>query len=658
MKSIRCRKVECLLLVVVLPYLHILHSNRYKLLTQCPRGSYRDAASMPNPVISVANPATTFGCVPEKMDEMINEFIKSSPEIQSGDPIGKKDFRDMVYYKYQRALVEPGEPVGILAAQMTLNTFHFAGNSDMNMTLGIPRLNEILKTATPNISTPTMYLYFKPTQSKRKMAKNVQLVVNYLTPVNLAKVIHKANIRNLLLREKGTGKMFYGTKVRFQLLSAGCYEPITVVKKSQVIPFIKKYFLAAISSGVQAKLNSKKKKPMVSMLTNATADDGFVNQMEADDIDEPMPKDPVLNVPFVLTGILPMMCSEEKELESASDMGAEDEEAEEEEEEEEEMEVTVKEIKEEEEEMEEKVPQEEEDIQLKEEVVSMEKTTKEILSIPYIPGILYNSQWVEFLVAYQARKPIDVQSMVLDLIESKYLHKVPGVTRAFASLVDDGKGGKEPLVTTEGVNLQGVTKLSHIIDLSRLYTNDIHLILKTYGVEATYNSIIKIAVSSQVKFDEICPAPSLILMFVPSCSIMLIPAPPLLRVRSEDPSVYAVEGRGLAILIKNLYYEDIAVNITNTLDLEAQGIKVYLNQNKAIHIYNMYHPPNNTFIDDGTMAQFLTDNTIIVGDLNAKHQLWGCSTPNPRGKILSNIFDDNAFMCSNDGNPTHHSYKL
>ncbi|UYV64360.1 hypothetical protein LAZ67_3000392 [Cordylochernes scorpioides] len=169
---------------------------------------------------------------------------------------------------------------------------------------------------------------------------------------------------------------------------------------------------------------------------------------------------------------------------------------------------------------------------------------------------------------------------------------------------------------------------------------------------------LQIAVSLQVKFDEICPAPSLILMFVPSCSIMLIPAPPLLRVRSEDPSVYAVKGRGLAFLIKNLYYEDIAVNITNTLDLEAQGIKVYLNQNKAINIYNMYHPPNNTFIDDGTMAQFLTDNTIIVGDLNAKHQLWGCPTPNPRGKILSNIFDDNAFMCLNDGNPTHHSYKL
>ncbi|UYV77916.1 hypothetical protein LAZ67_15002837, partial [Cordylochernes scorpioides] len=116
------------------------------------------------------------------------------------------------------------------------------------------------------------------------------------------------------------------------------------------------------------------------------------------------------------------------------------------------------------------------------------------------------------------------------------------------------------------------------------------------------------------------------------------------------------EGGGLAFLIKNLYYEDIAINIPNTSDLEAQGIKVYLSQNKTIDIFNMYHPPNNKLIEDGTMAQFLTDNTIIEGDLNAKHQLWGCSMPNPRGKILSNIFDDNAFMCLNDGNPTHHSY--
>ena len=56
-------------------------------------------------------------------------------------------FKDMIYTKFQRGLVDPGEPVGVIAAQsvgepstqMTLNTFHFAGRGDMNVTLGIPR---------------------------------------------------------------------------------------------------------------------------------------------------------------------------------------------------------------------------------------------------------------------------------------------------------------------------------------------------------------------------------------------------------------------------------------------------------------------------------------------------------------------------------------
>lgn len=62
-----------------------------------------------------------------------------------------------------RALSEPGDAVGILAAQsigepstqMTLNTFHFAGRGEMNVTLGIPRLREILMAASAKIATPT-----------------------------------------------------------------------------------------------------------------------------------------------------------------------------------------------------------------------------------------------------------------------------------------------------------------------------------------------------------------------------------------------------------------------------------------------------------------------------------------------------------------------
>ena len=39
---------------------------------------------------------------------------------------------------------------------MTLNTFHFAGRGEMNVTLGIPRLREILMVASAAIKTPNM----------------------------------------------------------------------------------------------------------------------------------------------------------------------------------------------------------------------------------------------------------------------------------------------------------------------------------------------------------------------------------------------------------------------------------------------------------------------------------------------------------------------
>jgi DNA-directed RNA polymerase II subunit RPB1 len=66
------------------------------------------------------------------------------------------------------AWVQPGEQVGIIAAQsigepstqMTLNTFHLAGHGAENMTLGIPRLKEILMTTPTNIKTPNMTVYF------------------------------------------------------------------------------------------------------------------------------------------------------------------------------------------------------------------------------------------------------------------------------------------------------------------------------------------------------------------------------------------------------------------------------------------------------------------------------------------------------------------
>lgn len=57
--------------------------------------------------------------------------------------------------KFQRSQVQPGEMCGVQAAQsigqpatqMTLNTFHLAGVSAKNVTLGVPRLNELINVA-------------------------------------------------------------------------------------------------------------------------------------------------------------------------------------------------------------------------------------------------------------------------------------------------------------------------------------------------------------------------------------------------------------------------------------------------------------------------------------------------------------------------------
>jgi len=63
--------------------------------------------------------------------------------------------------KYMKAVMEPGTAVGALCAQsigepgtqMTLKTFHFAGVASMNITLGVPRIKEIIN-ASKKISTP------------------------------------------------------------------------------------------------------------------------------------------------------------------------------------------------------------------------------------------------------------------------------------------------------------------------------------------------------------------------------------------------------------------------------------------------------------------------------------------------------------------------
>ena len=60
-----------------------------------------------------------------------------------------------------------GEP----ATQMTLNTFHNAGISSKNVTLGVPRLREVINVA-KTLKTPSLKIVLDPKISKDESMVN------------------------------------------------------------------------------------------------------------------------------------------------------------------------------------------------------------------------------------------------------------------------------------------------------------------------------------------------------------------------------------------------------------------------------------------------------------------------------------------------------
>lgn len=128
------------------------------------------------------------------MEELFREYAALLPksvlrDVQSQTPstIGKTKLRkilDLVVEEYKNMQVEPGECVGIISAesigepgtQMTLNTFHFAGVAEMNITTGLPRIIEVLD-ASQTLRTPMMEIYLQePYKTGQDIKKIAQLI--------------------------------------------------------------------------------------------------------------------------------------------------------------------------------------------------------------------------------------------------------------------------------------------------------------------------------------------------------------------------------------------------------------------------------------------------------------------------------------------------
>ena len=106
-------------------------------------------------------------------------------EIEDKCPAGKrKKVLEAVNEEYASSAIDAGEAVGLVSAesigepgtQMTLNTFHFAGVAEMNVTMGLPRLIELLD-GRKEISTPNMEIFLRSPYNKGKDIKEIAMQI-------------------------------------------------------------------------------------------------------------------------------------------------------------------------------------------------------------------------------------------------------------------------------------------------------------------------------------------------------------------------------------------------------------------------------------------------------------------------------------------------
>ncbi len=114
--------------------------------------------------------------------------------------------------RFFQSIARPGEMVGSIAAQsigepatqMTLNTFHFAGVSSKNVTLGVPRLKEVINVA-KKLKTPSMTIYLKKDLANlENYAKKLQTNIEHTTMMNVtfrSEIYYDPDIRNTIIDE-------------------------------------------------------------------------------------------------------------------------------------------------------------------------------------------------------------------------------------------------------------------------------------------------------------------------------------------------------------------------------------------------------------------------------------------------------------------------
>lgn len=424
-------------------------------------------------------------------DSGISDGVNSVP---------KKDFGHIMNMKYMRSVVDPGEAVGIVAGQsigepstqMTLNTFHLAGHSAKNVTLGIPRLREIVMTASNQILTPTMTL---------KLNKNVgdkegALFAKGISKLTLAEVIDKLSVSENITSHGSTKSKVYDIDIEF--FPAEEYMEEYAIKINDVLETLQHRFIPRLVKSTRVELRRRTAEKSLSNPNSAAQPEigtsaGVVEELstrpgareggDSDDDDDQEDQDDAKrargaqNRSNQISYEAPDEGEEDIMRQQDSESDSDDEETEKTSQKKPTRRDTDGDV-----DMEDGSDS---DSNVKEREDTVRGKHPEISRFKFNPK-KGNSCHVR--LQYDIETP---KLLLLPLVESAVRNAViqfiPGLGNC--TYVNDGK--EPPHVVTDGVNLLAMRDYQHVIDTDSLYTNSIGHMLTLYGVEAARASIVR-----------------------------------------------------------------------------------------------------------------------------------------------------------------------
>ncbi|KAH3666448.1 hypothetical protein OGAPHI_003444 [Ogataea philodendri] len=448
-----------------------------------------------DPTVSVYNPSKFLGSVSDKFEDELDKFIEgnkelfvSSKDAKTTGGLTQKKFKALMQLKYMRSLVNPGEAVGIVASQsvgepstqMTLNTFHFAGHGAANVTLGIPRLREIVMTASASIKTPQMTLPILDDVDDT----SADAFCKSITKINFSEVISEVSVIETTGSTGAQASRSYEINMKF--FDCQDYQEEYDITKEELEEVIKTKFIQALEAAIVKEVKKQKKQnseslPSVGKAVSRSQTEMAAQTSHAADEDDDADDDKLRsNAKQAVSYDGPddeevetMRRAEKSDDESLLDDSSSESESESDSEDK--MDVDV-----------------EKSSLVKQSMsqAARERQQEVIINHNFISQFNYddeNGAWCDFKLELSAEtQKLLMVNIIETVCKSVVVREVGGIGRCLHPEPEQGKR----ILVTEGVNFAAMWEHDAFINVNGIRSNDVAAVLRTYGVEAARNTIV------------------------------------------------------------------------------------------------------------------------------------------------------------------------